>query len=48
MNRLREEPTEGDLSSTVSNSGNKRQKVDGKVDIADRVSCSLVWADFRR
>jgi len=35
---LREEPTEEDLSSMISDSGDKRQKVGGKIDIADRVS----------
>ncbi|KAF9651533.1 P-loop containing nucleoside triphosphate hydrolase protein [Thelephora ganbajun] len=34
--RLREEPTEEGLSSVVSDSRNKRQKVGGKIDIADR------------
>lgn len=42
MHRLREELTEEDLSSAASDSRNKRQKMDRKIDIADRVSCGLV------
>ena len=39
--RLREEPTEEVFSSVVSDPGIKRQKVGGKIDIADRVCCKL-------
>lgn len=43
--RLREEPTEEGLSSVTPDSGNKRQKVDRKIDIADRVSYAPVITD---
>ena len=42
MRRSREE----DRSSVASGSGNKRQKVDRGIDIADRVGYSPVGADF--
>lgn len=45
MLRLRDEPAAGDLSSTKSDSGSKRQKLNGKIDIADRVSSSPVRTD---
>lgn len=45
MLRLREEPAGEDLLSMKSDSGNKRQKVNGKIDIADRVSSSSVRTD---
>lgn len=44
--RLREGPTEED-SSMVSDSGNKKQKMNRKIDIADRVSYGLVGINRR-
>jgi hypothetical protein len=43
MCRSREEPAEEDPPSKP---GNKRQKVGGKIDIADRVSYNLARVDF--
>lgn len=45
--RSREESTEEGLSSMISDSANKRQKVDRKIDIADRVSHGQGRAEIR-
>lgn len=49
MYRSRGDPGEEGLSSMVSEPGNKRQRVEGKIDIADRASYSpVIRINFRR